>query len=106
VFGSSVIEAEILRNPEVNLRNEIFLSYYATVNEIIPYNTTIQTRAVDVQKYGLKHIDSLHFASAEIAMADILFTVDKDFIKFAKKIDSSMPVENPVDWILKRNKTL
>jgi len=105
VLGSSVIEAEILRNPDESLRDEIFLSYYATINEIISHSAAIRARAADIQKHGVKYIDSLHFAAAEIAAADVLFTVDKDFIKFAKRIDSFLRVENPVDWILKKDNT-
>jgi hypothetical protein len=67
-------------------------------------SSAIQNRALEVQKYGLKSMDSLHFASAEYRNVDVLLTVDKDFIKFSKKINTSLVVENPINWFMEEIK--
>jgi predicted nucleic acid-binding protein len=63
-------------------------------------NDTIKARALKVQEYGLKPFDSLHFASAEYRNVDVLLTVDKDFVKYSKKTNSSLQVENPIKWFM------
>ena len=45
-------------------------------------------------------IDSLHFASAEYGKANVLLTVDKDFINNSKQINSSLRVVNPINWFM------
>ncbi|MDR2097077.1 MAG: PIN domain-containing protein [Spirochaetaceae bacterium] len=60
-------------------------------------NNEIEARASEVQKYGLKPLDSLHFASAKYKNVDALFAVDKDFLKYSRKINTSLRVENPIN---------
>jgi hypothetical protein len=45
-------------------------------------------------------LDSLHFASAEYKNVDALLTVDKDFVKYSRKINTSLRVENPINWFM------
>ena len=63
-------------------------------------NDTIIERAKEIQKYGIKSIDSLHFASAEYRNVTVLLTVDKDFVENSRKINSSLRVANPVNWFM------
>jgi hypothetical protein len=99
LIGSDIIEYEIMKTPDNNKLNKA-LNAYSVKKEKIDFNGVIETRAVEIQKYGLKPLDSLHFASAEYRNVDILLTVDKDFIKYSKRIDTSLRVENPINWFM------
>jgi hypothetical protein len=99
LIGSDIVEYEIMRTPDLNKRNKA-LNLYSVKKEKIDFNDAIKTRAIEIQKYGLKSFDSLHFASAEYRDVDILLTVDKDFIKYSRDIDSILRVENPISWYM------
>jgi hypothetical protein len=99
LIGSDIVEYEIMKTPDLNKMDKA-LKLYSINKENIELNGKIETRALEVQKYGLKSLDSLHFASAEFRNIDILLTVDKDFIKNSEKINTSLRVENPVNWFM------
>jgi hypothetical protein len=99
LIGSDIIEYEIMKTPDLNKRGKA-LNLYSVNKEKIDFNGTIEARALEIQKYGLKPLDSLHFASAEYRNVDVLLTVDKDFIKYARKTGSVLRVENPVRWYM------
>ncbi|GHV31788.1 hypothetical protein AGMMS4952_21060 [Spirochaetia bacterium] len=89
-----------MKTPDFNKKNKV-LNVYSIKKEEIPFNDEIQNRALELQKYGLKALDSLHFASAESKNVSVLLTVDKDFVTIAKKIKSSLLIENPGIWYMK-----
>ena len=99
LVGSDIIEHEIMKTPDLNKKNRA-LYLYNIKSENIVLNNTIVERAAEIQKYGLKPIDSLHFASAEYGIAKVLLTVDKDFLASAQKIDTPLRVANPVNWFM------
>ena len=99
LIGSDIIEYEIMKTPDNNKKDKA-LNAYSIKKENIEYNNTIETRAIAIQKHGLTPLDSLHFASAEYRNVDVLLTVDKNFIKFAKRINSILRVENPIHWFM------
>jgi predicted nucleic acid-binding protein len=100
LIGSDAIEYEIIKTPDSIKRNKT-LNLYSVKKEIIELNDAIEKRASEVQQQKLKPMDSLHFASAEYRNVHILLTVDKDFIKYSKDINSPLKVENPVNWFMK-----
>jgi hypothetical protein len=99
LIGSDIVEYEIMRTPDLNKRNRA-LNLYSLVKEKIVFNDVIAKRASEIQKYGLKPFDSLHFASAEYRNVDVLLTVDRDFLKCSKKAGSVLRVENPINWYM------
>ena len=99
LIGSDVLEYEIMKTPDFNKRNRA-LDLYKIKKENIVMNDIIMKRAHEIQKYGLKSMDSLHFASAEYGNADVLLTVDKQFISNSRKINSSLRAVNPVNWLM------
>jgi predicted nucleic acid-binding protein len=99
-MGSDIVEYEIMKTPDVIKKNKA-LHLYNIKKETIELNYVIEKRASEIQKYKLKPLDSLHFASAEYGNADVLLTVDKDFIKLSKEVDSPLKVENPVHWFMR-----
>ncbi|MDR1321515.1 MAG: PIN domain-containing protein [Gracilibacteraceae bacterium] len=88
-----------MKTPDLNKRNKA-LNLYSVKKEKINFNDAIKARALGIQKHGLKPFDSLHFASAEYRNVDILLTVDKDFIKYSRKVNSILRVENPINWYM------
>jgi predicted nucleic acid-binding protein len=103
LIGSDVLEYEIMKTPDLNKRFKA-LELYKIRKENIFINDIIIKRANEVQKNGIKPMDSLHFASAEEGGANVLLTVDKDFILNSKKINSSLRVVNPVSWFMEEIK--
>jgi hypothetical protein len=99
LIGSDVVEYEIMKTPDLNKKDKA-LNLYSVKKENIELNDEIEARALEAQKYGVKPLDSLHFASAEYRNVDVLLTVDKDFEKDSKKINSSLRVENPINWFM------
>jgi hypothetical protein len=99
LIGSDVVEYEIMKTPDLNKRNKA-LELYKIKEENISLNGIIVKRANEIQKYGIKPMDSLHFASAEIRGVDVLLTVDKDFIINSKQINSPLKVVNPINWFM------
>jgi hypothetical protein len=98
LVGSDVLEFEIMKIPDLSRKAKV-LYLYSMKSEKISLNDTIQNRALEIQKYGLKPFDSLHFASAEYRNTDVLLTVDKDFIKYARQI-KRLIVKNPLNWYM------
>jgi hypothetical protein len=99
LIGSDIVEYEIMKTPDLNKRNRA-LNLYSAKKGKIAINDEIRARALEIQKYGLKPFDSLHFASAEYGNVDILLTVDRNFIKYSLKIGSVLRVENPTNWYM------
>jgi predicted nucleic acid-binding protein len=97
LVGSDILEYEIAKISDIIKKNAV-LVLYETKTENIKINETIIKRANEIQKYGIKLIDSLHFASAEYKKVNVLLTFDKDFIKASKRVDSLLMVQNPINW--------
>ena len=97
--GSDVLEYEIMKTPDLYKREKA-MDLYKINKEIIVINDAIIERANEIQKLGMKPMDSLHLASAEYRNVDALLTTDKDFIKSSKRITASMKVENPINWFM------
>jgi len=99
LIGSDIVDYEIRKTPDVNKMNKA-LDLYKIKKENINVNEIIIKRAKELQEYGLKSMDSLHFASAEYRNVNVLLTVDKDFVNNSKNIVSSLRVENPINWFM------
>ena len=99
LIGSDIIEYEIIKTPDIDKRHKA-LDLYKIKKETIEINDVILTRAKEIQKHGIKPIDSLHFASAEYRNVDIFLTVDKELINNSKRINSSLLAKNPINWFM------
>ena len=58
----------------------------------------IRQRALELEKTGVKAIDALHVACAEVSESDYFLTCDKRLINRCKTL--SLKVMNPADFIL------
>jgi predicted nucleic acid-binding protein len=97
---SDVLLYEIMKNPNPYSRNKT-LMLFSIAKEKISLEKKIMERANEIRKYGVKDLDSLHFASAEHKNVDVLLSVDTDFIKHSKQIETKLTVDNPVNWYIK-----
>jgi predicted nucleic acid-binding protein len=88
-----------MKTPDLSKRNKA-LELYKVKKENITINDSIVKRAAEIQEYGIKPMDRLHFASAEYGNVNVLLTVDKDFIINSKQINSSLKVVNPINWFM------
>lgn len=99
LIGSDIIEYEIAKTPDFNKKDKV-MELYKIKKEIVKINDKIIYRAKEIQNLGLKPLDSLHFASAEYRNVDALLTVDKEFIQYSKRVESSIKVVNPINWYM------
>jgi hypothetical protein len=99
LIGSDVIEYEIMKTPDQNKKNRA-LELYKIKKENIFLTDALVERAREIQRYGIKPIDSLHFASAEYGNVTVLLTVDREFMRNSKQIGSSLRMENPTRWFM------
>jgi hypothetical protein len=99
LIGSDIIEYEIMKTPDINKKNRA-LDLYKIKKENVVMNETIIKRANEIQKCGIKPMDSLHYASAEYRNVNVLLTVDKDFINSSKRISTLLKVESPINWFM------
>jgi hypothetical protein len=88
-----------MQTSDLNKRNRA-LNLYSLAKEKIVFNNAIERRALEIQKYGLKPLEGLHFVSAEYRNVDVLLTVDKDLLIYSKKIKFVLRVENPINWCM------
>ena len=67
---------------------------------MIKLNVIIEKRAKSFVAEGIKPLDALHLASAEIALADYLCTCDDRFLKKANQLSElSVKVVSPVNLV-------
>ena len=97
---SDVLLFEIMKNPNPYNRSKT-LMLYSIAKEKISLEKEIIKRANEIKKYGIKDLDSLHFAVAEYRNVDVLLSVDADFIKHSKQIKTKLIVDNPTNWYIK-----
>jgi len=98
IIGSKVVESEITANPNIESKLET-LAYFAHIvkpENILTLTAANFSRAREFMAEGLRTGDGYHLAVAESCSADVVLTVDKDFIRIAtdKKL-SKVRVINP-----------
>lgn len=99
-IAGAILEAEILRNPNVQIREDArMLLRFA--DEQPRLSNGIVTRATFLEQSGYGPFDALHLAMAENAGADVLLTTDDRFLKQARRGlgNPAVPVLNPLNWL-------
>lgn len=91
---SSVLEYENSRNSDL-LRQEAMTRYLQLAEIRQEVNEAIQQRAEQLGHNGVKAIDALHVAGAEMANSDYFITCDKRLINRCQAL--TMRVVNPAD---------
>lgn len=86
LLSSEALELEIEKNP-LATRRSYAESALESERSYIMLDESIEHRAHEFFKLGLKPLDALHLASAEAANADYFCTCDDRFLRRAKTID-------------------
>jgi len=96
LLGSEVVEFELLRaRDESKLKNATAL--YSSVAESLQVTSLVRQRANELQKKGLKPLDSLHVAVAEFGNVAVHLTTDDELIKKAQNAGITIKVCNHVN---------
>ena len=99
LIASGVIEYE-LSNTTNEDRLEQVKSLYVSATERIALTEQAEKRAAYFQDNGIKTLDSLHLAAAEISNADVFLTTDDRFLRKAKLLDLQITAANPLSWLM------
>jgi len=99
IVGSGIVTHEISQNPDNKERRIIERLYNTIIRDEARMTEQSATRAQELQSKGLKVMDSLHLAAAEVIGADYLLTVDKEFLKKCSRPNfTTVNVINPINF--------
>lgn len=100
LLGSEVIDLEISKIPDDIKRLKVsnltsMYDFYITID------SNIESRALQLEKYGFKPFDALHIACAEKVNAGILLTTDDDLLRkfIQNKEILKIKIDNPIKWL-------
>lgn len=99
LVSSTALEAEISRTADPERRQRVLAALEIATQKIQVTEVMVQ-RAATLQVSGFTPFDALHLACAEAAAVDSFLTTDDRLLRRAKRIDISVPVANPVTWIM------
>jgi predicted nucleic acid-binding protein len=100
LVSSSVLEYENSRNP-YPLKQEAMNRYLQMAEAIQMVDEAIRQRSEELGHNGLKAVDALHVACAEMLRSDYFITCDRRLIKRCAEL--MLKVVNPVDFVLEVN---
>jgi len=97
--GSKILEIEI-NNMSNEYKKQKVQNLYSIASNKIEIDNDVKKRASEIQKSGIKSMDSLHIALSEKSKVDVILTTDDILEKKAKQIDLKVKVLNPVNWLM------
>ena len=99
LVSSEAVDLEInkIRNAD---KSKKILALLSVTGEKLVLSEAAIARSSELQKHGIKPMDSLHLAVAEIAKVDVLLTTDDAFLRAASRINLNITVANPVTWYM------
>jgi len=99
LVSSEIVDLEInkIRNAE-KLRR--ILGLLSLTGEKLVLGEAAIARSLELQDSGIRPMDSLHLAVAEIAKVDVLLTTDDTFLHIARQLNLDITVANPVKWYM------
>lgn len=99
LIASTVLAYEVSRNPDENRRNWVQkVSSSAVINQDL--TEEIRRRAKELESRGLKALDALHVASAEIAKAAYFVTCDDRLIRrYRANLQQIVTVCGPTEFV-------
>ncbi len=99
LLSSDILVFEVTKTPNI-IRREYIIDLLEKSSIHISVNSDIEDRANEFEQYGIKAIDALHLASAEIGNADYFCTCDDKFLKKIPRIkDLKIKVSSPIELI-------
>ena len=99
LISSEALLFEIERNL-LPIRKEHALAVLARAKSFIPVSELAVKRAEYLMSYGIKPLDALHLALAELGNADAFCTCDDRLLRNVKQVkDLKVKSGNPVDLV-------
>lgn len=107
LLSSTALQAEILKTPNVQRKEQVILALSIAQNQITLDNT-IKQRAVELVSFGFKSFDAVHIASAEMGQADVMLTTDDRLLRRAICYQDrlNVAIDNPASWLLSINQVV
>ena len=99
IVGSPVVTKEMEKIRDGVKLEKVQKFYRNAANYRVATTPAIISRAQTFQAQGLKIADSYHLACAEAADADYLLTTDDDFERISAKMDLTVKVINPLNFL-------
>jgi predicted nucleic acid-binding protein len=96
---SGVVEYETLRISAPEKLENVRALCAVAVERVALTNEAVE-RAAYFKQNGLRDLDSLHLAVAEISHADVFLTTDDKLLRAANRLDVKIKVSNPVTWLM------
>lgn len=103
LVDSRVLRYEIEKISD-DRKRDVIEKMLMTAREYVAYDKKILGRAEELEKAGIKGLDSLHLACAERVGA-VFLTTDSRLVKIMMRNEDrySIPVDNPVSWLMEVN---
>lgn len=100
IYKSIAIDFEIAKINLDNKRRQVEDLYDAMELTEIDFSEEIKKRAIDLRRYNIKDMDSLHLAFAESKDVDYFITTDRLLINASKRANLKIKVINPIEFIM------
>ena len=100
LISSDAIFYEINKIPDIERRNKVLLMI-SKANILLKVDSSLISRAKEIQKFGIKSYDAFHVASAEFGKAEIFLTTDDNLLNKLKNYSDEITIktDNPLAWI-------
>jgi len=96
---SPALTLELSAHPEAEIREQLLAwTEHAKTNAAI--TSAVRQRVAEFVAGGLKPLDATHAAFAEAEGCDILLTCDDRMLKGAQRLNLSLRVLNPVEYVM------
>lgn len=91
-INSDALEYEnsLISNPDRKMRIKTYLSL---AKAYVKFSDKVTERAKEIAGFGIRGIDALHIAMAEVANADYFVTCDDDIIKRVRELSERFKVK-------------
>jgi predicted nucleic acid-binding protein len=99
LVSSEAVELELNKTRDNDKLKKIF-ALLSMAEEKLKLNEAVVSRSLEFQKNGIKPMDSLHLAVAEISKVDVLLTTDDVFLRNTIRMNLNITVANPVTWYM------
>ena len=99
LVSSEVMDLELAKLSNRERLNKVRMLCSISKEHLV-LNEAVTEQAIEFQRCGIKVMDSLHLAVAEMHEIDVLLTTDDNFLRAAKRISTNITVANPVFWLM------
>lgn len=98
--ASELIDFELSKMTNLDKLRKVRALYSVAAGAKLRVTAEVGELALGLQRGGLRVIDSLHLALAEVWRQDVFLTTDDGFLKAAGRFDLAIVVANPVSWFM------